>query len=137
MGKSAERATKQSASHTSASPFFRSGGTNGAFFQPKLQVGAPGDHLEQEADRTADRAMAAPAGQAPAKTSFFKASPAVQCQPQDQTSKVLTEGLSLTYDQLKDQPGFDEWKEKETKALKYRLWENRSEEHTSELQSLR
>ena len=128
MGKSAERATKQSASHTSASPFFRSGGTNGAFFQPKLQVGAPGDHLEQEADRTADRAMAAPAGQAPAKTSFFKASPAVQRQPQDQTSKVLTEGLSLTYDQLKDQPGFDEWKEKETKALKYRLWENQPTE---------
>lgn len=124
MGKSAERATKQPARHTSASPFFTSGGTNGAFFQAKLQVNAPGDHFEQEANRAADHAMAAPAGEASAKTSFFKASPAVQRQPQDQSSKVLTEGLSLTYDQLKDQPGFDEWKEKETKALKYRLWEN-------------
>jgi hypothetical protein len=128
MGNSAQRATKKTAPQSHASPFFKSGESRGTFFQPKLQVGAPGDHFEQEADRAADRAMAAPAGQPPGKTSFFKASPAVQRQPQDQSSKVLTEGLSLTYDQLKDQPGFDEWKEKQTKALKYRLWENQPTE---------
>jgi Domain of unknown function (DUF4157) len=128
MGKSAQRATKKTAPNSHASPFFKSGESRGTFFQPKLQVGAPGDHFEQEADRAADRAMAAPAGQPPAKTSFFKASPAVQRQPQDQASKVLTEGLSLTYEQAKDQPGFEEWKEKQTKALKYRLWENQPTE---------
>lgn len=128
MGKSTERATKESATQRHASPFFKSSQSRAPFFQPKLQVGAPGDHFEQEADSAADRATAAPAGQAPAKQSFFNAGPAVQRDPKDQTSKVLTEGLSLTYDEAKDQPGFDEWKEKQTAALKLRLWENQPTE---------
>src|SRR5258708_6035628 len=104
MGKSAERATKQPARQSPASPFFKSADSRSAFFQPKLKVGASGDHFEQEADRTAERAMAAPEGRAPAKTSFFQSSPRVQRQPNDQTGKVVTESLSLTYDQAKDQP---------------------------------
>src|SRR5262245_310933 len=128
MGKATERATKESAPRGHASPFFKAGGGRDAFFHPKLAVNTPGDHLEQEADRTADRVMAAPAGRAPESTSFFNAAAGVQRQPKDQTSDVLTEGLSLTYEQAKDQPGFEEWKEKQTAALKLKLWENQPTE---------
>jgi hypothetical protein len=49
MGESTERATKDSASQSHhASPFVKSG-EGRAFFQPKLAVNTPGDHLEQEA----------------------------------------------------------------------------------------
>src|SRR3954465_1762912 len=99
MGRSNERATKTSAPQPHhAPPFFKSGESRAAFFQPKLSVNTPGDHLEQEADRTADRVMAAPAGQAPAGASTVRAAPQVQRQPNDQTGKVLTEGLTLTYE---------------------------------------
>src|SRR6266478_6431334 len=109
MGKSTERTTKASAPQSRhASPFFKSGEGRGAFFQPKLAINTPGDHLEQEADRTADRVMAAPVGHALERTSFFNVAAGVQRQPKDQTSDVLTEGLSITYEQMKDQPGFEE-----------------------------
>ena len=67
MSKSTEGSTKESSRHGQpASPFFKSGASRAAFFQPKLQVNAPGDHLEQQADLMADRVMAAepPAAQA-------------------------------------------------------------------------
>jgi hypothetical protein len=52
MGKSTERVTKESARHGHhASPFFNSGERRAVFFQPKLAVNTPDDHLEQEADR--------------------------------------------------------------------------------------
>jgi hypothetical protein len=128
MGKSSERATKESAPRGHASPFFKSGGSRAAFFQPKLAINTPGDHLEQEADRTAERVLAAPAGHAPETTSSGKAAASVQRQPKDQSSGVVTEGLSLTYEQMKDQPGFEEWKEKQTAALKFKLWEHQPTE---------
>ncbi len=78
MGKSTERATKESAPHRHASPFFKSGESRPAFFQAKLAVNTPGDHLEQEADRMADRVMAAPPGHAPEKTSFVNVAAPVQ-----------------------------------------------------------
>ena len=46
MGKSTERAAKESGASRHASPFFKSGESRGAFFQPKLAVNTPGDHLE-------------------------------------------------------------------------------------------
>lgn len=129
MAKSTKRATRAPALPSRrASPFFKSGESRAAFFQPKLTVNTPGDHLEQEADRTADRVMAAPSGHAPERTSLVGAAPPVQRQPNDQTGKVLTEGLTLTYEQAKDQPGLEEWKEKQTAALKFRLWENQPTE---------
>jgi hypothetical protein len=128
MGKSAERATKESAARSHASPFFKSGESRAAFFQPKLAINTPGDHLEQEADRTADRVMAAPAGHAVEKTSFFQPTPGIQRQEKDKTGEVLSEGASITYEQMKDKPGFEEWKEKQTAALKLKLWENQPTE---------
>ena len=129
MGKSTERATKESAPRSHhASPFFKSGESRAAFFQPKLRVNTPGDHLEQEADRTADRVMAAPAGHASERTSFVPAAAQVQRDPKDQASDVLSQGATITYEQLKDQPGFEEWKQKQTAALKLKLWENQPTE---------
>ncbi|PYR65967.1 MAG: hypothetical protein DMF88_17940, partial [Acidobacteria bacterium] len=72
--------------------------------------------------------MAAPAGHASETTTSASAAASVQREPNDQSSKVVTEGLSLTYDELKDQPGFEEWKEKQTAALKFKLWENQPTE---------
>src|SRR5688500_15195931 len=93
MGKSTERATKESAPQTHrTSPFFKSGESRAAFFQPKL------------------------------------AAAQVQRQPKDQTGDVVAEGAAITYEQVKDQPGFEEWKEKQTAALKYKLWENQPTE---------
>jgi hypothetical protein len=123
MGKSTERATKASATRGHASPFFKSGESRGAFFQPKLAINTPGDHLEQEADRTADQVMSERTVHGPA-TSSAKVAASVQRQEKSQTSDVVTQGLSLTYETLKDQPGFEEWKEKQTAALKFKLWEN-------------
>lgn len=129
MGKSSERAQKKSAPQSHTSPFFKSGQSRSAFFQPKLSVNTPGDHLEQEADRMADRVMAASAGPGPEKTPFFNVGPRVQREEKkDQTGDVLSEGASTTYEQLKDQPGFEEWKEKQTEALKYKLWESQPTE---------
>jgi uncharacterized protein DUF4157 len=129
MAKSTKRTTGAPALQSRrASSFFKSGESRAAFFQPKLTVNAPGDHLEQEADRTADYVMAAPAVQAPESTSLVGVAPQVQRHPNDQTGKVLTEGLTLTYEQAKDQPGLEEWKEKQTAALKFRLWENQPTE---------
>src|SRR5258708_1533604 len=94
MAKSTKRATRAPALQSRrASPFFKAGESRAAFFQPKLTVNTPGDHLEQEADRTADRVMAAPAGQTPERKSLAGAAPQVQRQPNDQTGKVLSEGL--------------------------------------------
>ncbi|MCU0348063.1 MAG: DUF4157 domain-containing protein, partial [Saprospiraceae bacterium] len=63
MKTSAEKSTT-TAKHSSASPFFAKAG-GGDFFAPaiqtKLKVGQPGDKLEQEADRMADRVMRMPA----------------------------------------------------------------------------
>jgi len=128
MGKATERATKEPAARSHASPFLKAGESRAAFFQPKLAINTPGDHLEQEADRTADRVMAAPVGHASERTSFFNVAAGVQRQPKDQTSDVLSEGLSITYEQVKDQPGFEECKEKQTAALKFKLWENQPTE---------
>jgi hypothetical protein len=129
MGKTTERATKESAAHGHhASPFFKSGDSRAAFFQPKLRVNAPGDHLEQEADRMAERATAATAGHAPERTSAVPAAAQVQRDPKDQTGEVLSGGASIAYEQLKDQPGFEEWQEKQIAALKFKLWENQPTE---------
>jgi len=78
MGKSSERATRESAQCSHASPFFKSGESRAVFFQPKLAINTPGDHLEQEADRTADRVMAAPAGRSPERTSSVNVAARVQ-----------------------------------------------------------
>ncbi len=129
MAKSSERTARASVpTSRHASPFFRSGDSRPAFFQPKLTVNTPGDQLEQEADRTADRVMAAPARHAPERGFFAGAPRQVQREPDDQTGKVLSEGLTLAYEQANDQPGFEEWKEEQTASLKYRLWENQPTE---------
>ena len=128
MGKSTERATKESASRSRAVPFFKSGESRGAFFQTKLAINTPGDQLEQEADRTADQVMSARASHAPQTTSSVGIAASVQRQEKSQSSDVVTQGLSLTYETLKDQPGFEEWKEKQTAALKLKLWENQPTE---------
>ncbi len=69
MKTSAEKSSS-AAKSTTASPFFAKAG-GGDFFAPaiqtKLKVGQPGDKLEQEADRTADRVMRMPAPMLPMK----------------------------------------------------------------------
>src|SRR5438046_919504 len=69
--------------------------------QPKLHVNRPNDTFEQEADHMADQVMHQPA----ANTFFTPAPASVQRddknpQATDTSSKVLTEGATLTYEQL-------------------------------------
>ncbi len=105
--------------------------------QAKLTVNNPNDVYEQEADRIADQVVSKISPSADGGSPFFKPAPPViqrkpasvqreenDKAPADTGSKVLTEGASITYGQLKLQPGFEEWKEQQVALLKYKLWEN-------------
>jgi hypothetical protein len=97
------------------------------FFQPKLTVNQPNDVYEQEADAVADQIVKMPNGVTDNTGAFFKASPAL-IQRDDNTGKTLTEGASVVKDQLSDKPGFDDWQEKQTDALKKELWDKQPTE---------
>jgi hypothetical protein len=86
MGKSTERATKETSRHSHASPFFKSGESRGAFFQPKLQVGATGDPYEHEADAVADRIMRMPEPEVQRSCAACAAggSPCPKCEEEEQ-----------------------------------------------------
>lgn len=101
--------------------------------QAKLMVNIPGDKYEQEADRIADQVtqISVPKSQPhdnlePQKKPFFSpaSTTSIQREEEDEASNVLTEGASLTYEQLKDQPSFEAWKKHQTDALKLKLWDN-------------
>jgi hypothetical protein len=102
-------------------------GTNTSFFQPKLSVNQPNDIYEQEADAMADRVMRIPAGATTNQNSFFKPAPSM-VQRDDNTGKTLTEGASVVKDQLGDKPGYQEWQDKQTDALKKELWDKQPDE---------
>lgn len=97
------------------------------FFQPKLTVNQPNDVYEQEADAVADQIVKMPNGAADNTGGFFKASPTL-IQRDDNTGKTLTEGASVVKDQLSDKPGFDDWQDKQTDALKKELWDKQPTE---------
>lgn len=89
--------------------------------QPKLTIGAVDDPYEREADAMADRVMRMPASEK--QTPFFKPAPST-IQRQDDTTKTLTEGAGVVKEQLDDKPGFEEWKDKQTDALKKKVWDD-------------
>ena len=60
-------------------------------------------------------------------------SPVVMREEKDDTGKVITEGTSVIYDQLEDQPGFEAWQEQQTDRLKLKLWENQPTEYKAGL----
>lgn len=93
--------------------------------QPKLNVNKPGDAFETEADRMADQVMRKPAS----GNTFFTPAPNMiqreeNKEPEDKTGDVLSEGAGLVWENLKLKPGFEAWKEQQTKELKYKLWES-------------
>ncbi len=93
--------------------------------QPRLAIGAVDDPYEREADAMADRVMRMPA--TGAHQTFFKPAPTI-IQRQDDTTKTLTEGASVVKDLLEDKPGFEEWKDKQTDALKKKVWDDQPTE---------
>ncbi len=93
--------------------------------QPKLTIGAVDDPYEREADAMADRVMRMPASGTP--QSFFKPAPST-IQRQDDPTKTLTEGAGVVKDQLDDKPGFGDWKDKQTDALKKKVWDDQPTE---------
>lgn len=123
-----------------------SGNSKLPFFSPvvqaKLTVNNPGDAYELEADRIAEQVVGNAPAAANSKDSFFKPVPHIvqrapaliqrdendKKPPADTGSKVLTEGASITYSQLKLQPGFEDWKEKQVAQLKLKLWESQPAE---------
>lgn len=100
--------------------------------QAKPLVNTPGDQYEREADRIAEQVTQTPAPSIePAQVSPQRSSPlpasgdiAPIQRDDDKTGAVLSEGASLTYEQMKDQPGFEDWKKRQTDALKLKLWDN-------------
>jgi len=109
----------------------------GRFFAPapvqtKLSVNSLGDAHEREADRIADKVVSTPTKGGDKRTRPVPVTPvrsAIQREEkktagEDTSSKVLSEGVSLTYDQLKKNPGFEAWKEAQTKRLKLKLWDS-------------
>jgi hypothetical protein len=89
--------------------------------QPKLTIGTIDDPYEREADAMADRVMRMPA--ADLTHTFFKPAPSI-IQRQEDATKTLTEGAGVVKDQLEDKPGFSEWKDKQTDALKKKVWDD-------------
>src|SRR5437899_2924161 len=115
------KSPNSSALHKSGSPFFSPA------IQPKLIVNEPGDMYEQEADAMADKVMRMPA--TAEKKPFFTAAPSfIQKQgpasPGGDVGKTLTEGVSVVKDKLDDQPGFKEWQDAQTDALKKKVWDS-------------
>ena len=113
---------------------------NQPFFQPKLTVNQPNDVYEQEADDVADKVMKAPALPVDKSTFFTPAPSLVQKDGPTTTkttaapskdsgaTKTLTGGASVVKDALGDKPGFDEFQEHATDALKKKLWDDQPTE---------
>jgi len=97
-----------------------------AFFQPKLTVNQPNDVYEQEADAMADKVMRMPAAVIN-KNTFFKPANSL-IQRDDSPAKTLTGGLSVVKEQLDAKPGYTEWQDKQTDALKKELWDKQPDE---------
>lgn len=94
--------------------------------QPKLTIGTVDDPYEREADAMADRVIRMPAN-TPHQETFFKPTPSI-IQRQDDATKTLTEGAGVVKDQLDDKPGFEEWKDAQTDALKKKVWDDQPTE---------
>ena len=98
--------------------------------QPKLKVNTPGDAHEQQADRISDQVISGNKKGPVSAAHFFGPPPArVQREEKDKSGDVLSEGASITYDQLKLKPGYETWETKQTDALKYKLWTSQSSEY--------
>ncbi len=120
-----------SQSRRTSNSFFKIAGATDSFLQTKLNIGSVNDHFEREADQIADRVMSSSETKQTAQKSTFFSSAAVnrvQREEKDESSAVISEGASVTYDQLKEQPGVETWKEQQTKALSYRVWGSQSSE---------
>jgi len=96
-----------------------------ARIQPKLSIGAVDDPYEREADAMADSVMRMPTNGA--QQTFFKPAPSI-IQRQDDPTKTLTEGAGVVKDQLENNPGFADWKDKQTDALKKKVWDDQPTE---------
>jgi hypothetical protein len=90
------------------------------FFQPKPSVNQAYD------GQGADKVMRTPIGDSE-KSTFFKAAPNL-VQREDDPTKTLTEGASVVKDELSNKPGFDEWKDQQTDALKKAVWDTQPTE---------
>jgi hypothetical protein len=101
MRSSAEKASTTSAtvSQTARQPFVARAGAGGFFprtggaapaVQAKMTVNTPGDHFEQEADRTADRVMRMPAPPASAEKVQRQATDQVQRRREEQIFRAAT-----------------------------------------------
>ena len=99
------------------------------FFKPindqaKLIICEVNDTCELEADTIAEKVLSKPV-----PSTFFKSAPiSIKRQekdkPDNNNSKVLTEGASIIWDNLNDAPDFEEWMGIQTKQLKYKLWDS-------------
>lgn len=111
-----------------ATSFFGKGAGT-PFFQPKLRVNTPGDQYEREADRIAEQVMESRSTPGRDVTPALSSSPLnIQREEKDKTGAVLSEGASITYDTIKEDPAFAAWKERQVAALKYKLWESQPTE---------
>jgi hypothetical protein len=88
------------------------------FFQPK--------QLANHSNGAYGQVMRTPIGDSD-KNTFFKAAPNL-VQREDDPTKTLTEGASVVKDELSNKPGFDEWKDQQTDALKKEVWDKQPTE---------
>src|SRR5690606_38043390 len=108
-----------------------------AFFKPVVQPkpsvsgsNDPDNHrYEQQADDIADQVM-----RMPVQEPFFSRAPkCIQRQENNEekekeTGGVVTGGAGIVWEQLKENPEFELWKEQQTSRLKYTLWESQPTE---------
>ena len=98
--------------------------------QAKLKIGRPGDAYEREADRVADQVMRMGDTAVHLKTPLSTStnSDDIQREENDKTGAVLSEGVTLTYEQMKEQPGFEALQKQQTDKLKLKLWDSQPAE---------
>lgn len=91
---------------------------NKPFFQPELSV--------NQSNVAYGQVMRTPIDYS-GKNTFFKSAPDL-IQREDDPTKTLTEGASVVKDELDNKPGFEEWKDKQTDALKKEVWDKQPTE---------
>jgi hypothetical protein len=98
--------------------------------QAKLSISSSGDRYEREADKIAEHVISSASRETTQTTPTITPinNAPIQRDENDKSKKTLTEGAGIVYEQLQDQPGFEEWKKKQTDSLKLKLWDSQPTE---------
>lgn len=100
-----------------------------AFFKPAIApIQRRSAHSEEKTKQPVQRKETITTEPSPAPETIQRQETAPAPPATDNTSQVLSEGAGIVTEQLGDQPGFEEWKKRQTEQLKLKLWDNQPTE---------